>query len=89
MDSNIEVTTDFVTDTLLRNKCKFTIQTNFKGELIEHCIKKNIQMPKYITIQKAITIRKDTIIKKEMATWDVHDHDPLRSDPINDRRKRP
>ena len=65
MDSNIEVTTDFVTDTLLRNKCKFTIQTNFKGELIEHCIKKNIQMPKYITIQKEKKFQNKSIFRKK------------------------
>ena len=64
MDSNIEVTTNFVTDTLLRNKCKFTIQTNFKGELIEHCIKKNIQMPKYITIQKEKNFRTKVFLGK-------------------------
>tara|TARA_Y100000768_G_scaffold328148_1_gene266009 strand:+ start:2461 stop:3117 length:657 start_codon:yes stop_codon:yes gene_type:complete len=52
LDSNIKIATIFVENTLLKKICEFQTQTNFKGKLIEFCIKKNISTPKYITRQK-------------------------------------
>tara|TARA_B100000519_G_C14232286_1_gene433017 strand:- start:1140 stop:1793 length:654 start_codon:yes stop_codon:yes gene_type:complete len=65
LDSDIEIATTFVKGTLLKNICKFKTQTNFKGKLIEFCIKKNISTPQYITKQKDNFFRTTVVLEKD------------------------
>ena len=49
LDSNIKTATTFIKNTLLNNIKSYKTKTNYKGELIEFCIKNEFSIPDYTT----------------------------------------